>query len=93
MSYKLQFLKPALKEWKKLDNTVKEQFKKKLEQRLQNPRVESDRLHGFKNIYKIKLRAVGYRLAYEVKDEEIVIIVLKIGKRDKVYNELKNILK
>jgi mRNA interferase RelE/StbE len=29
MNYKLKFLPTALKEWKKLDNSLKDQFKKK----------------------------------------------------------------
>jgi len=33
MSYKLLFLPRALKEWEKLDNNVKLQFKKKLKER------------------------------------------------------------
>lgn len=33
MSYKLEFKKLALKEWKKLDPTVQTQFKKKLQER------------------------------------------------------------
>jgi mRNA interferase RelE/StbE len=37
-------------------------------------------------IYKIKLRSLGFRLAYEVKDEEIVVLVLSIGKREKTKN-------
>ncbi|WP_283248227.1 type II toxin-antitoxin system RelE/ParE family toxin [Marinomonas sp. A3A] len=38
----------------------------------------------------MKLRTSGYRLAYEVIDDEIVIYVLAIGKRDKdaVYKKL-----
>ena len=34
MSYKLKFLPTALKEWKKLENIIQVQFKKKLEERL-----------------------------------------------------------
>ncbi|MGO2130890.1 MAG: type II toxin-antitoxin system RelE family toxin [Pseudoalteromonas prydzensis] len=36
------------------------------------------------------MRTVGYRLAYEVIDDEIVVYVLAIGKRDKdaVYKKL-----
>ena len=30
MNYKLKFLSTALKEWKKLDNSIQSQFKKKL---------------------------------------------------------------
>ena len=44
MSYSLEFKESALKEWKKLDSTIREQFKKKLAERLVRPRVESARL-------------------------------------------------
>lgn len=81
--YKLKFLPTALKEWKKLDSTIRGQLKKKLKERLQNPRVEASLLYGFENHYKIKLRASGYRLVYEVIEKEIVILVIAVGKRDK----------
>jgi mRNA interferase RelE/StbE len=37
MKFELGFLEEALKEWRKLDNTMREQFKAKLEERLQAP--------------------------------------------------------
>jgi mRNA interferase RelE/StbE len=90
--YKLKFTKISQKEWKKLGSDVRQHLKKKLLKRLENPRVQADKLSGYENIYKIKLRSSGFRLAYEVKDEEIVILVLKIGKRDKFYETLQNYL-
>jgi len=92
MSYELEFKPKALKEWKRLDSAIREQLKKKLAQRLENPRVPKDKLRGYDNIYKIKLRSSGYRLAYEVKDHEIVVLVLKIARRDKIYDELKKMI-
>jgi mRNA interferase RelE/StbE len=91
MNYKLKFLPTALKEWKKLDNATRIQLKKKLQERLESPHVPSCQLSGFKNHYKIKLRASGYRLVYEVIDEEIYVLVIAIGKRDKnmVYKKAK----
>ncbi|KAF0187487.1 MAG: addiction module toxin RelE/StbE [Desulfobulbaceae bacterium] len=83
MSYKLKFLPTALKEWKKLDNTIQTQLKKKLKERLESPHVPSCQLPGFENHYKIKLRATGYRLVYEVIDDEFFVLVIEIGKRDK----------
>lgn len=90
MNYNLEFKPKALKEWKKLNSTIKEQFKKKLIERLENPKIPKDKLSGFENVYKIKLRSVGYRLAYEVKEEQIVVLVLTVGKREnnQVYNNL-----
>jgi len=82
MTYKLKFIPSAEKEWKKLGHTIREQFKKKLAERLVNPRIPAAQLHGRKDQYKIKLRATGYRLVYLVEDETITVIVLGIGKRD-----------
>jgi mRNA interferase RelE/StbE len=83
MNYKLKFIATALKEWKKLDNTIQTQFKKKLAERLKDPHILSSQLSGFENHYKIKLRSSGFRLVYEVIDSEIVVLVIAIGKRDK----------
>ena len=82
MNYRLKFLPSALKEWEKLGVTVREQFKKKLGERLVDPIVQADRLRGFENHYKIKLRSAGYRLVYEVDDAEIVVFVIAVGKRE-----------
>ena len=83
MSYKLSFHHDALEEWRKLDATVSVQFKKKLVERLQNPRVPSAKLAGHENRYKIKLRSVGYRLVYEVRDAVLLVIVVAVGKRER----------
>lgn len=90
MSYELEFMPKALKEWQKLDSNTKEQFKKKLAKRLENPKVPKDKLRDFDNVYKIKLKSLGYRLAYEVIDERLVVLVLVVGKRENnaVYDEL-----
>jgi len=82
MSYSLKFKKAALKEWRKLDGNLRIQFKKKLEKRLQDPYVPSSRLSGTDNRFKIKLRNAGYRLVYEVRESEIVVIVIAVGKRE-----------
>ena len=89
MSYALEFKPKALKEWKSLDATIRKQFYKKLVQRLEEPRVPHDKLSGFADVYKIKLRSSGYRLAYEVVEDRIVVVILKIGRRDGAYRSAK----
>jgi len=84
MSYELGFVADALKEWRKLDANIRDQFKKKLGERLGNPRVPSAKLAGHPDRHKIKLRSVGYRLVYEVRDSQlIVVVVLAVGKRER----------
>jgi mRNA interferase RelE/StbE len=83
MTYKLEFLPSAYKEWNKLGHTLREQFKKKLGERLNLPRVPADALHGMPDCYKIKLKACGYRLVYQVIDERVVVSVVAVGKRER----------
>jgi len=82
-TYELEFHELALKEWKKLDGSIKAQLHKALAKRLQAPHVQAARLRGdLQNTYKIKLRDVGYRLVYEVIDHRLVVLVIAIGRRD-----------
>ena len=83
MSYKLKFLPSALKEWKRLAPPIQKQFKNKLKVRIKNPRNKASQLRGFKDVYKIKLRSVVYRLIYEANDSEIAIYVITVGKRER----------
>jgi mRNA interferase RelE/StbE len=83
MRFDLLFLPSALKEWQKLGATVRDQFRKKLDERLDGPRVAGDALHGLADHYKIKLRSAGYRLVYRVDDGTVTVIVVAVGKRER----------
>jgi mRNA interferase RelE/StbE len=87
LTYRLRFHELALKEWQRLDSSVRESFKKKLAERLQNPRVPASALNGMADCYKIKLVSLGYRLVYRVDDGDIFVTVIAAGKRErsKVY--------
>ncbi|MDX1297039.1 MAG: type II toxin-antitoxin system RelE/ParE family toxin [Pseudomonas sp.] len=90
--YALEFNSKALKEWQKLNSTIRLQFATKLKERLISPRVEADKLRDLPNCYKIKLRSIGYRLVYEVMDNRLVVTVVAVGKREngKVYGSASN---
>ncbi|EGT3573341.1 type II toxin-antitoxin system RelE/ParE family toxin [Citrobacter amalonaticus] len=83
MNYELAFDPRALKEWQKLGETVKNQFRKKLAEVLSHPRIPSARRHDFPDCYKIKLKASGFRLVYQVKDAQVLVLMIAIGKREK----------
>ena len=46
------------------------------------PRLASAQLRGHPYRYKIKLRALGYRLVYEVRDLEVLVVIVAVGRRD-----------
>ncbi|MEH4825453.1 type II toxin-antitoxin system RelE/ParE family toxin, partial [Escherichia coli] len=63
-------------------------FAKKLKKCSENPHIPSAKLRGLKDCYKIKLRASGFRLVYQVIDDMLIIAVVAVGKRERshVYN-------
>ena len=83
MPYELAFHPEALREWRTLSAGIREQFKKKLAERLIEPRIPASKLRGSSHRYKIKLRAAGFRLVYEVRDCEVLVLVVAVGKRDR----------
>ena len=83
MSFELAFHPEALREWHKLAADIRETFKKKLAERLIQPRIPASKLRGSSDRYKIKLGAAGFRLVYEVRDQQLLVLVIAIGKRDR----------
>ncbi len=89
MSYKLKFLPSALKEWHKLTPEIKAHFKSHLSRRLENPHIDNASIRGYKHHYKIKLKAAGFRLVYEVEEKAITVYVICVGRSDTIYKILK----
>ena len=82
-TYELDFVESALKEWKELAPGIRQQFSKKLQERLTQPHVPAAKLSSMPDCYKIKLRAAGYRLVYQVDDTVVTVVVVAVGKRDR----------
>ncbi len=93
MTYKLEFLPSARKEWDKLGHTLREQFKKKkLAERLELPRIPSDSLHGMPDCYKNQIEVIGIQACVSsFFDERVVVSVVAVGKRERsdVYDRAK----
>ena len=90
-TYRLKFTVAALAEWKALDGSVKETFRKLLKKRMLQPHLPGRALKGpLFGCYKIKLRQQGYRLIYTVQDDLMTVLVLTINKRENnaVYKSL-----
>lgn len=83
MTYELAFKKSALKEWRKLGPSVRSIFSRILKERLSNPHAPSAVVNGGSNLYKIKLRQLGYRLIYMVEDRTVTVTVIAVGKRNR----------
>lgn len=81
--YALRFMPEALAEWHALDGSVRAPLKKLLAKRLDQPHVPGGELHGpLAGCYKIKLLKHGVRLVYAVEDQQLVVLVLAVDKRE-----------
>jgi len=94
--YDFKFYEEAEKDLSKLNNSVKKLFAKKLSQIILNPEIGKDlgnknnfNLSGLKKVYFDNKK---YRIVYEIKEKEIIIYIIAVGKREnmKVYKEAAN---
>jgi len=85
--YELHFLSSAEKEFKKLDTPVQKIIKEKLLLLTTNPDILKNNIKALKGEYKgkFRLRINQYRVVFQVKDEELIIIVVRVGHRKEVY--------
>jgi len=85
--YALHFLTSAKKEFKKLDTITQKIVKEKLLLLTTNPDIFKNNIKALKGEYKgkFRLRINQYRVIFQVKDEELIIIVVRIGHKKEVY--------
>jgi mRNA interferase RelE/StbE len=71
---------------------VQRQLIQKIEALQENPRPPASQcLDSGKKIYRI--RSGHYRIIYQIKNRELLVIIAKVGDRKDVYNNLKALLK
>lgn len=85
--YELHFLSSAKKEFTKLDTIAQKTIKEKLLTLITNPDILKNNIKALKGEYKgkFRLRINQYRVIFQVKDAELIIIVVRIGHRKEVY--------
>ena len=89
MQYKLIFSEKAKKQLKKLDKHISALILGWFEKNIQN--CENPRIHG-KGLVENKsgqwrYRIGDYRVICEIKESEILVLVLDIGYRKEIYNK------
>lgn len=88
MKYSVVFSENAKKQLKKLDRHIYSLIIGWLEKNIEgteNPRIHGKALTANRS-GEWRYRIGDYRLICEIKDEEIVVLVLEIGHRREIYN-------
>ncbi|WP_309751214.1 type II toxin-antitoxin system RelE/ParE family toxin [Novosphingobium sp.] len=82
-TFEVRFRPRAAKAFEKLGTADKRQLAANLAERRDNPRVPGDAVRQIPNGYRLKLRKSGIRLIYQVRDQQLLVLVLAIGRRER----------
>ncbi len=86
MNYEIKFLKDAYKYLQKQDKVTRNRILDHLQILSQDPRhpeLDIKRMQGTEN--QFRLRVGSYRIIYTVIDNELIVIVVKVGARGDIY--------
>lgn len=87
MTYSVEFRPAVLKILKRFPKRDLVRIKKKIEELGQNlPEPNTTKMKGNNSFHKI--RTGDYRIIYEIHDDRVVILIIKIGHRKDVYKGL-----
>jgi mRNA interferase RelE/StbE len=83
--YELRFRPAALRQLRKLDSQIARRIKSTTETLRSEPRPPGVKaLTGQRGW--LRIRVGDYRIVYEVRDSELVVLVIQIGHRSQVYD-------
>ncbi len=85
--FKIKFLKRAADELQKIDPIWQNRKKKKINQLVEDPTVLKNRIKLLKGKSKalFRLRVGKYRIIFQKREEELIIIIVRVAHRREVY--------
>lgn len=83
--YKIVFKKEAVKSFNKLPRNVAKTIREKLEAIAADPYTEHPNAKKLQGREGFRLRVGDWRVIYEIQNDRLVILVLKVASRGEVY--------
>jgi mRNA interferase RelE/StbE len=84
MRYTVEFSPIASRQFRKLDKTLRARLIPKIEALADQPRPPGvKKLRSYQNAYRI--RVGDYRVIYEIHDDRLLVLVVEVGPRGKIY--------
>lgn len=86
MNHTVEISSLAARQIKKLPQETQIQVLDQLESLAQQPRPDGvTKMKGEKNTYRLRVKK--YRIIYEIRDQQLVVLVIKVGHRREVYRK------
>jgi mRNA interferase RelE/StbE len=84
MTYSIEFKPSAQRQLARLHQAIVPRLQAKIDALAENPRPNGyKKLQGFQNRYRI--RVGEYRVIYEIHDEILLVLIVKVGPRGDIY--------
>ena len=87
MSYRIEVKRSAAKALKKIPKADRKRIAEKIDSLAESPpNPESTKMKGSNPFHKV--RVGDYRIVYEIQEDVLLILVVKIGHRKDIYRNL-----
>ena len=87
MSYRIEVSRPAAKALKNIPKGDRKRIIEKIDSLSENlPNPDTTKMKGNNPFHKV--RTGDYRIIYEVQEEVLVILIVKVGHRKDIYRNL-----
>jgi mRNA interferase RelE/StbE len=87
LSYRIEFKNSAAKSLKKIPKADRIRIAEKIDSFVDNlPNLDTTKMKGNNPFHKV--RVGDYRIVYEIQNDILVILVVKIGHRKDIYSNL-----
>jgi mRNA interferase RelE/StbE len=84
--YRIQIAPRAVRQLRKLPTAVQERIARRIDRLAADPRPRgSIKLEGEDELYRIRVGV--YRVIYQIRDDELVVVILRAGHRRDIYRE------
>ena len=90
MTYRIEFRPAALRDLRKLDQSIRHKLMADIEKLASNPRPRgSKKLEAQENLYRVPAGpGKSYRVIYQIQDAILLVLVVKVGDRKDVYRRM-----
>ena len=83
--YKIVFTKQVHKSLRRIPVNVVASIRKRLDQIAEDPYAQHPNVTKLQNRPGYRLRVGDWRVIYDIKKNELIILVLKVGSRGEIY--------